>query len=276
MNSVVEKLTAIEQEVAAIQPKIAPLTGRIDDLAQKVTDLAQQLTDIVAESVAVKQDIELTQQSLSRIQTLIGKSRVESEQLFAGQEENLQRCETMQAVFGTAFQAVSQFFDAAQRMGLADQAKAVFLTPPSPVETVTEETAPPIPELPPALESPLVSEEPPIADNALDEPPAWNQPMEESGLAESDFDSPSSDAAENELAPLSALGLPDVADQADLNSDADTEPSSDIASQLDVPPLNLSVPPLPEQGEMETEDETDEIEALLESMGTPVTAAAGN
>jgi chromosome segregation ATPase len=116
MNSVVEKLAAIEREVAAIQPKMAPLTERIADLDQKVAGFAQQLSGIAEESAAVKQDIELTRKCLARIQTLIGESKVESEQLLAGQEENLQRCETMTAVFGAAFQAVSQFFEAAQRM----------------------------------------------------------------------------------------------------------------------------------------------------------------
>ena len=131
MNSVVEKLAAIEKEVVAIQPKMAPLTERIADLHQKVTDFTKQLADLANESVAVKQDVELTRKSLGRIQELISESKVESEQLVAGQEENLQRCETMTAVFGAAFQAVSQFFEAAQQMGLADQAKAVFLAPPS-------------------------------------------------------------------------------------------------------------------------------------------------
>jgi uncharacterized coiled-coil protein SlyX len=129
MNSVVEKLAAIEKEIAAIQPKMAPLTERIADLDQKVAGFAQTLTGIAEESAAVKQDIELTRQGLTRIQTLIGESKAESEQLVAGQEENLQRCETMTAVFGAAFQAVSQFFEAAQRMGLADQAKTVFKVP---------------------------------------------------------------------------------------------------------------------------------------------------
>jgi len=129
MNSVVEKLAAIENEVAAIQPKMAPLTERIADLDQKVAGFAQQLSGIADESAAVKQDIELTRQSLTRIQTLIGESRVESEQLVAGQEENQQRCETMTAVFGAAFQAFSQFFEAAQRLGLADHAKAGFSVP---------------------------------------------------------------------------------------------------------------------------------------------------
>ena len=264
MNSVVEKLAAIEQEVAAIQPRVAPLTGRIADLAQKVANLAQQLNGIAAESDSLKQDIELTQQGLVRIQTLIGESRAESEQLVAGQEESQQRCETMQAVFGTTFQAVSQFFEAAQRMGLADQAKAVFHTPPPAVETAAVESGTLLPESP-AVSEPPVNEEPQTATSP-EELPAWEPPTMESVLAESGFDSPSPDVGEQELSPVSVPSFHDVADQ----------PSGDIASQLDVPPLNLSIPPLPEQGETETEDNTDEIEALLASMGAPVTAAAGN
>ena len=141
MNSVVEKLAAIEKEVAVIQPKMMPLTERIADLDQKVAGLAEQLTGIAEESAAVKQDIELTRNGLARIQTLIGESKAESEQLVAGQEENLQRCETMTAVFGEAFQAVSKFFETAQRMGLTDQAKAVFLNAPSLPEVPTAQSS---------------------------------------------------------------------------------------------------------------------------------------
>jgi len=249
-----------------------------------VTDLVQQLTSVAEESAAVKQDVEMTQQGLVRIQTLISESRAESEQLVAGQEESLQRCETMQAVFGTAFQAVSQFFEAAQRMGLADQAKAVFLNHPSAVESATEESEPLIPTLPsvsePPVPEPPASEELLIEDIPLDELPAWEPPTMESVLAESGFDPPVSNVEEKTTDSWSVPDPPDVADHsdysADLNSDTDSESSGDIASQLDVPPLNLSVPPPPEQGEAETEGDTDEIEALLASMGAPVTAAAGN
>ena len=286
MNSVVEKLAAIEKEVAAIQPKMGPLTERIANLAQKATDLAQQLTGVAEESAIVKKDFELTRQGLVRIQTLISESRAESEQLVAGQEENLQRCETMQAVFGTAFQAVSQFFEAAQRMGLADQAKAVFLnSPPLPTEVATGEPCPSIPDLPTVPEPP-VSEELPSTDMPLDELPTWEPPTMESVLAESNFSTPLPSEGEEDVLPP-VPGLPDVAappdivdqgdlDAADLNSNTDTEPSDDIASELDVPPLNLSVLPPPDQSEMETESDTDDIEALLASMGAPVTASAGN
>jgi len=269
MNSVVEKLAAIEKEVAAIQPKMAPLTERIADLHHKVTGFTQQLADLAAESVAVKQDVELTQQSLIKIQTLIGESKVESEQLVAGQEENQQRCETMTAVFGAAFQAMSQFFETAQQMGLADQAKAVFLAPSSP----------------PASLPPLSV---PVAPPVVPDPPVQKSPITESVLSESDFDSAIPDTGEmEETAPWSVPGLPDVAAppeiaQADLgtadsDSEADTEPSSKMASQLDVPPLNLAVPALPEQGESaasETDDQ--EIEDMLATLMTPVTVAAGN
>lgn len=249
MNSVVEKLAAIEKEVAAVQPKMAPLTERIAALDQKITGFAQQLTGLAAESAAVRQDMELTRNSLARIQTLIGESKVESEQLVAGQEENQQRCETMTAVFGAAFQAVSQFFETAQRMGLTDQAKAVFLasssaqTMPTPPPVLSK---PPIPEPPPALEQPSVPEqpiipeppvpepvvavpvieEPPVMESAEMEPDAKEPPVEEpiedapigeeppapeSALSESDFDSALPDAEESAPAPFSLPGLPDVA-----------------------------------------------------------------
>ena len=264
MNSVVEKLAAIEKEVAAIQPKMLPLTQRIADLDQKVAGFAQQLTSIAEESAAVKQDIELTRHGLTRIQTLIGESKAESEQLVAGQEENLQRCETMTAVFGAAFQAVSQFFETAQRMGLAEQAKAVFLNTPS---VPTSAIPPPVSITPPVL-------------------PTFSEPELESVLSESDFDSVASDSAEMDSAPWAVPGLPDVAtppgmDSVHLDSDfavfADSEPTSEIASQLEVPPLDLSVPELPEQSEpAEMEEDDQEIEAMLATMMAPVTATAGS
>ena len=284
MNSVVEKLAAIEKEVAAIQPKMEPLTERIAVLHQKVTYFTQQLTDLAAESVAVKQDVELTRQSLSRIQTLIGESKVESEQLVAGQEENLQRCETMTAVFGAAFQAVSQFFETAQRMGLADQAKAVFLAPSS--TSVTS-------ELPSSSSvSPLSTTLEAVAETVPMELPQADPSIEslsaiESTWSESDFDSVIPDASESDTVPCPVTSLPDVAappkmahadPDSDTDSFADAEPSSEIASQLEVPPLNLAIPTLPDQNELTTMDETDEqeIEALLATMMTPVTATVGS
>ena len=210
MNAVVEKLAAIEKEIAAIQPKMQPITERIDVLDQKVAGFAQQLTSLAEESAAVKQDIELTRQCLTRIQTLIGESKAESEQLVAGQEENLHRCETMTAVFGAAFQAMSQFFETAQRMGLADQAKAVFLTPssapatlplpsvpspaiPAPVSDVAP-AAPPVFESPVQKPQPLPPEEPAdkpsppipeaVAEAAQTEEPIGEEPVNESSVNE--------------------------------------------------------------------------------------------
>jgi len=209
MNSVVEKLAAIEKEIAAIQPKMEPITERIAALDQKVVGFAHQLTSLAEESAAVKQDIELTRQSLTRIQTLIGESRAESEQLVAGQEENLQRCETMTAVFGAAFQAVSQFFETAQRMGLADQAKAVFLPPssvpatftlpqvpiavPAPVSDFTP-VAPPasesleaessLPEQPSAVKEPVYNPDLPIPEPVAKTMPPTEPPAEESVIEE--------------------------------------------------------------------------------------------
>jgi len=331
MNSVVEKLAAIEKEVAAIQPKMAPLTQRIADLDRKVAGFAQQLTGIAEESASVKQDIELTQQSLNRIQTLIGESKVESEQLVAGQEENLQRCETMTAVFGAAFQAVSQFFETAQRMGLADQAKAVFLAPAAESASVppVSPVADPIPAAPsvdglppeafpssepsaeeylpdepiPAVDSRAaeetaveesVAEVPDEAEPMVPEPTLVEPPMEElpesapeSVLSESDFDSAMPDTGDGGSDSWPVPGLPNVAAPPDMasaeaelpsvGSAGEVEPSAEMASQLDVSPLNLEIPPLPEQGEPESIDETEEqeIEDMLASMMTPVTATAG-
>ena len=321
MSSVVEKLAAIEREVAAIQPKMLPLTERIADLDQKVAGFARQLVGVAEESAAVKQDIELTRQSLARIQTLIGESRAESEQLVAGQEENQQRCETMTAVFGAAFQAMSQFFETAQRMGIADQAKAVFLSQPSSPEVSTfpqmpllsssSESEPPEEPTVPAAE-PVFDDTGNFTDNAseafpdgpgehgvdadvsptpeslvpeLQNPASHDVEAAESVLSESDFESAISDVSENELASWSPPDLPDVTapspeivndddDSVDSESESDAEPSAEIASHLDVPPLNLSVPALPMQSEQTTADEMDEqeIEALLASMQTPVTA----
>jgi len=315
MNSVVEKLAAIEKEVAAIQPKMVPLTQRIADLDQKVAGFAKQLTGIAEESAAVKQDIELTQQSLTRIQTLIGESKVESEQLVAGQEENLQRCETMTAVFGAAFQAMSQFFETAQRMGLADQAKAVFLVPASEAASVQPVLSGVLPnsevlptpsvaeELPPDWEGVSEETESTVEESAvagssaaepvIPEPPAMEMPetepetepvaesATESVLSESDFDSAMSGTGNEEPASWSVPGLPDVAALPEMEeTDVETsnvEPPEEIASQLEVSPLNLEVPALPEQNETVQIDENDEqeIEAMLANMMAPVTATAG-
>jgi len=302
MNSVVEKLAAVEKEVAAIQPKMAPLTQRIADLDRKVAGFAQQLSGIAEESAAVKQDIELTQQSLIRIQTLIGESRVESEQLVAGQEENLQRCETMSAVFGAAFQAVSQFFETAQRMGLADQAKAVFLPPALESEPVSESMSDPELEQPVeknSNEDTIPTEEPPIEEPNIPDPPTMETPImeppdsviePESVLTESDFDSAMSGAEDAEPAPWSLPGLPDIAALPEMGTElgntnvepSHSEHSAEIASQLDVEPLNLAplnfdTPALPEQDGFEPMNDSDEqeIEDMLASMMTPVTATAG-
>lgn len=274
MNTVVEKLAAIEQEVAAIQPKMLPLSERIADLHEKVTGFTQQLADLVTESATVKQDVERTRQSLAKIQTLIGESKLESEQLAAGQEENQQRCETMTAVFGAAFQAVSQFFETAQRMGLADQAKEVFL-PPASYPPALPQPDSPQPELPQPLSSDADSVPPPIE---------FTEPTVPEDVAETEPAEP---------AVLPVPSLPDVtippdgmtadADSSDLESKAildsieDAEPAHEIASQLDVPPLNLAIPDLPEHSEPAADhsDEQD-IEAMLATMMAPVTAAAGN
>ncbi|MCL2005915.1 MAG: hypothetical protein FWG73_07085, partial [Planctomycetaceae bacterium] len=180
-------LAAIEREVAAIQPKMAPLTERIADLDKKISDFAQQITGFAEESASVKNDIELTQQSLTKILSLIGESKTESEQLVAGQEENIQRCETMTAVFGAAFQAVSQFFETAQRMGLADQAKAVFLapTPGQPLPAFPTALSAALPETLPAIDAESIAEEP-----ASEEPAAEEVPTEEPAVEESAFEEP--------------------------------------------------------------------------------------
>ena len=205
MSSVVEKLAAIEREVAAIQPKMLPLTERITDLDQRVSGFAQQLTSIAEESAAVRQDIELTRQSLARIQTLIGESKTESEQLVAGQEENQQRCETMTAVFGAAFQAMSQFFETAQRMGIADQAKAVFLTHPPESATLTLSQAH---SSDVEAESAEVPEELPTTEIPDEE--SHMSATAEPALSDADFESTISSADEQNLNLQTVPDLPDV------------------------------------------------------------------
>ena len=197
MNPVVEKLAAIEKEVTAIQPKMTPLTERIADIDQKVAGFAQQLAGIAEESAAVKQDIELTLQSLARIRTLIGESKTESEQLVAGQEENLQRCETMTAVFGAAFQAMSQFFETAQRMGLADQAKAVFLSPSSTPATLTLPPAFTAPPDPPVIPPAPLESAPPIPQPVAETVPPAKPPVIESPVSP-----PSAETAPVEVPPM--------------------------------------------------------------------------
>jgi len=284
MNSVVEKLAAIEQEVSALQPKMAPLTERIAALDQKVTGVARQLTDLAAESAAVKQDIEYTRQGLTRIQTLIGESKAESEQLAAEQEDHQQRYKAMTAFVEAARQV---FFGTDQPMGLTDQAKAVFHALPVEAtdgrrQTAAElagtaglETAPHS-----VIEQPMegsVVEELPVEEPPVAEPPV-EESAEESALSESDFDSATSAPDDEESAPWGMPGLPDVAALPEIEafpSDIDTEaePSCEMASQLEVPPLNLAVPALPEQNEPEAINEQDEqeIEAMLADMMAPVT-----
>ena len=307
MNSVVEKLASIEQEIAVLQPKMAPLVERMVALDQRITGFAQQLTDLAVESAAVKQDIELTRQGLTRIQTLIGESKTESEHIAAGQEENLQRYKAMESFVGTLYQLHSQSVQIAQWLGLADQAKMVFPAPPSvPAGVGGMQTAgssgmveppkdailasidervqsepimdePPAEELPaeePPAEEPLV-EEPPEEEPLAEELSVPEPPETESTLLESDFDAVIPDADKNEPEPLSMPGLPNVAALPEMETaDSDTEPSDEMASQLDVAPLNLAVPLPPESNEPPpemNENDEQEIEAMLAAMGTPVT-----
>jgi len=249
MNSVVEKLAAIEKEVAALQPKMTPLTERIAALDQKVTGFAQQLTDLAAESAAVKQDIELTGQSLARIQTLIGESKLDSEQLATEQKESQQRYQAMESFVGTLYQLHSQSVQIAQWLGLADQAKAAFPAPPSapatlaaaalatpPIAELSEQPVfepdppmpaddkqesvaeampeePPVEKLPelPACEPDLPTPEA-LAEAMSEELPVEEPPAAESVLSESDFDSAMSELVETEPGPWAGMpNLPDVA-----------------------------------------------------------------
>ena len=183
MNSVVEKLTAIEHEVAALQPKMAPLTKRIVALDQNVSDFARQLAELTAESAAVKQDIEFTRQSLTRIHTLIGESKAESEQLATEQDENLERYKAMESFVETLYQLHSQSLQIAQWLGLADQAKAVFPAPPHlgskgitelPMQETSAETIqpeePPPEQLPEGLPAPPSLDEPDPPMSANEQP----------------------------------------------------------------------------------------------------------
>ena len=258
MNPVVEKLAAIEKEVAAIQPKMAPLTERISALDQKVADFAQQLTGIAEESASVKQDIELTQQCLARIQTLISESKVESEQLVAGQEENLQRCETMTAVFGAAFQAVSQFFETAQRMGLADQAKAVFLTPPS-----NSIPSAPIPAVPPASESPPAAPDEPVIEAApaeepaIPEPPMVETPEPDNNQENMEAGSEATQCDQSNLPsdPVTpaAPALPTVTSDPEFSSESQIESPEPIAEAVPVIEPAVTEPPIVESPEPKAE-----------------------
>jgi len=262
MNSVVEKLAAIEQEVAALQPKMTPLTERIAALDQKVTGFAQQLTDLAAESATVKQDIAFAQQSLARIQTLIGESKIDSEQLAAEQEENLQRYRAMESFVGTLYQLHSQSVQIAQWLGLADQAKAIFPAPPSmgdgrqqqgdgrrqtadgsgePAtmssgileESIEEESnTEPAPEEPACESEPPMPEEPPVVGSPVTESPTEELPIAESTLSKSDFTESDLDAAMSELTetepePWGGMpGLPDVSVPPDMEvfpSDSDAD-----------------------------------------------------
>ena len=278
MNSVVEKLAAIEQEVAALQPKMTPLTERIAALDQKVTGFAQQLTDLATESATVKQDIELAQQSLTRIQTLIGESKIDSERLAAEQEENLQRYKAMESFVGTLYHLHSQSVQIAQWLGLADQAKEIFPAPPSAPNTIgdgtigdgrrqtadgsgepatmspgidkessdEESSTEPVPEEPVCESEPPMPEEPPVVEPPVTESPTEELPITEPTLSKSDFTESDLDAAMSELAetepePWGGMpGLPDVATPPEM----ETFPSDSDSEPSSEMASQLDVPPL--------------------------------
>jgi regulator of replication initiation timing len=294
MNPVVEKLAAIEKEVAAIQPKIEPMSARIDALHQKTAAFVRQIADIAAETSAVKEEVDAAREGLRKIQSLISESKTESEQLAAGQEESIQRCETMTAVFGAAFQAVSQFFDAAQKMGLADQAKTVF--PALPALPLPETSAArPLPDTgqaaPDSTSVPeAVPEQPvPVSAEAVPENTLENTPENtdtDVPFSESDFDAVSATTTPitetaPEAVPLPALpdvaAIPEPAEMECEHIDAlgggiDSVAEGVIETELEVAPLNLAVPALPETAAAaESSEDEQEIEDMLASMMTPVT-----
>ena len=261
MNSVVEKLATIEQELAALQPKMAPLGERIAALDQKVTGFARQLTDLVAESAAVKQDIELTGQGLARIQTLVGESKIESEQLAVGQEENLQRYRAMESFVGTLYQLHSQSVEIAQWLGLADQAKAILPVPPSvpatigdgrvqtaddsvmgqpmPADVHPETIAVPIPEKPSAEPLP----EQPANEPDLPLPESIAEPIAESMPEEFPVETlPVEEAPEQPASEPDPPMPPDVI----LEGIAEPMPEGPSAETLPEQPANEPDLPLPE------------------------------
>ena len=149
-----------------------------------------------------------------------------------------------------------------------------------PTENISAQEVPAIDE-----PTPIVS---PVAETTLSEPSEA-----ELALSESDFDSVTESEKEGP-ASWSVPGLPDVAALPEMTYDSDsntgtdpgqsevegsdTEGSDEMASHLDVPPLNLAVPASPDPhgtAEMSEVDEQ-EIENMLATMMTPVTAAAGS
>jgi regulator of replication initiation timing len=272
MGSIVENLAVIEKEVGLIQPRISPLVEKIEALNQKIETFTKQLAEIGAEAASIQQEVGSTQQGFAKIQSLIAETRSESEQFVAGQEENQQRCETMTAVFGEAFQVVSRFLATAQKMGLVEPAQAEPLLTSPPV--LTPSPAEPEPVVPAREEEVVQGEEPESQVSACEE--------EFSAISDADFVSVITPAAE--IAKLSLPGLPDVAAPPALDDDVETgdpttvegpteeaeESTNEIASELDLPPLLLDTPTSTEEPDTDEENEQ-QIEDMLTDMLTPVT-----
>ncbi|MDR3234544.1 MAG: hypothetical protein LBT46_12945 [Planctomycetaceae bacterium] len=282
MSRLVEKLAAAEQEITGILPNIETLVSQADAFTQRIAAFAGQSSDIAEKAVVIRQDAAAVEQSLKNIRTLIAEVKTEAEAFITGQKDNQQRCETMTAVFGEAFQAVSSFFETAQRLGLTDQAKTPFLPQALTVES-RPESAPVLP--PPALPTPAFEEsgtESPVVEEPAVEKPVTEEPVS----GESVVDEPAAEkpVAEKPFVEAAAAPvLPDLGteteteavsdmDTADIDS-ANTD-SADIASNLDISPLNLGT--MPPDSQTETEPDADsgdeqDIEDMLADMMKPVT-----
>ena len=251
MNSVVEKLTAIEQEVAALQPKMAPLAERIAALDKKIAGFSQQLIDVAAESAAVKKDIEFARQGLTRVQTLVSESRAESEQLEVGQEENLQRYKAMEAFVGTLYQLHSQSVEIAQWLGRADQAKAVFPAPPLAPVTLTVPPVAKSPEPPPADKPTLPAPEPiakPVLEEFPAEEPSAPEPVAELVPEELPAEEPPAPepVAEPMLEELPAAELPVAEPPTEESILSESDFDSALSDASDKTPDPLTMPGLPD------------------------------
>ncbi|MDR3181490.1 MAG: hypothetical protein LBT89_00985 [Planctomycetaceae bacterium] len=270
MSSLVEKLAAVENEIIAAMPKMESLVNETDTFTQKLAAFAGQSSDIAEKAAVLRKEAADTQQCLRHIQTLITEVKADTEAFVASQENNQQRCETMTAVFGEAFQTVSRFFETAQRLGLAQSTSLPPALESEPVE---------VPKPAAKIPEPAVVEPEPVAE--IPEPVIVEpEPVEE--ISEPVIVEPEPAVEEPEpVAEIPAAPpLPDITAapedvSAETNdvSDIPDDMTENLTGNLDVPPLNFGnvPPPINADGNEDGSDEQD-IENMLADMMKPVTA----
>ncbi|MDR0705474.1 MAG: hypothetical protein LBF88_10870 [Planctomycetaceae bacterium] len=296
MSDLVEKIVAVEEQIALIQSKMVPLTSKVEMLNRKIDGFSGLLAEITGETKIIQQEINSTQQGLELIQTLVGKTKKEGEQIEADQNENKHLYESMTEMFGEAFQVVSRFFETAQKIGIVDKEKTPDFRIFQQQQTAQQQTEPAVnisePSISSVTEEPVIENisEPPIVGETsepfnktpdsfteiLDLPEENNS--EEYQFAESERNRESvSEVAESAVP--SVPSLPDISilpETLPPDNDVETEPSETEtpveAATLDLPPLQLTIPQnTGNSGQTEfSEEEEKQLEDLLANLSTPI------